>query len=224
MMKYWNNFTKWVRRILIDPLGIRKDLAHINSNTAKFQGDLFHSTKRIEELIKAFHSFDEKVENQLFLEQVNRALHYSVPDMFWVKDLTGRYIKANDSIRKKLLFCEDPIGRDDRSLASEVRDNIGEDNHTFGAICGNSDLEVLNQERPMKFNEDGLVNGEYMMLQVHKNVVRDTKGNIIATVGVGRDITYEIEQINKALDTPQLEDIKGILISLLNHYKFTDRS
>ena len=52
----------------------------------------------------------------------------------------------------------------------------------------------------------------------------DTKGNIIATVGIGRDITYEIEQINKAIDTPQLEDIKGILISLLNHYKFTDRS
>ena len=223
-MKYWNNFTKWVRCILIDPLDIRKDLAHINSNTAKFQGDLFHSTKRIEELIKAFHSFDEKVENQLFLEQVNKALHYSVPDMFWVKDLTGRYIKANDSIRKKLLFCEDPIGRDDRSLSNEVRDNIGEDNHTFGSICGSSDLEVLKQERPMKFNEDGLVNGEYMMLQVHKNVVRDTKGNIIATVGIGRDITYEIEQINKAIDTPQLEDIKGILISLLNHYKFTDRS
>ena len=41
---------------------------------------------------------DEKLEQQMFLEQVNIALHHSVPDMFWVKDLDGRYIKANVAI------------------------------------------------------------------------------------------------------------------------------
>ena len=223
-MSRYEKAVKMLKRIFLDPLNIRQDLNTINSATAKIQGDLYHSTRRLEELIKAFCTFDEKMERQEFLEQVNRSLHYCVPDMFWVKDVNGRYIKANDAIRKKLLFCEDPIGRDDRSIAKDIKDNVGEDNHTFGAICGNSDLEVLKQERPMKFNEDGLVNGEYMMLQVHKNVVRDTKGNVIAVVGVGRDITYEVNMLNKGLALTKCEEAREIFKEIIEHYRFSDRS
>ena len=148
-MSYFKQTLRWLKCLIIDPLRIRQDLNEINSTTAKFQGDLFHSTKRLEELIKAFHCFDEKVERQMFLEQVNKSLHYTVPDMFWVKDLHGRYVKANDAIRKKLLFCDDPIGRTDRDLAQDIQDRVGADNHTFGAICGNSDKEVIKQEVSM---------------------------------------------------------------------------
>jgi PAS domain-containing protein len=221
---YFERIVENLRCWIVDPLKIRHDLNHINSSIAKFQGDLHHHTRRLEELIKAFTNMDEKLENQMFLEQVNRALHYSVPDMFWVKDLEGRYIKANDAIRKNLLFCEDPIGRDDRSIAQDIVDRIGKENHTFGAICGNSDLEVIRQETSMKFNEDGIVNGEYMMFQVHKNVVRDAKGNVIAVVGVGRDITYEVELLNKGLALTKCEESRSIFKEIIEHYKFSDRS
>ena len=224
MKTYFERIVENLRCWVLDPLKIRQDLNHINSSTSKFQGDLYYHTRKLEELIKAFTNMDEKLEQQMFLEQVDKALHYSVPDMFWVKDLEGRYIKANDAIRKKLLFCEDPIGRDDRSIAQDIVDRIGEDNHTFGAICGNSDLEVLRQELPMKFNEDGIVNGSYIMLQVHKNVVRDTMGNVIAVVGVGRDITYEVELLNKGLALTKCEESRSIFKEIIEHYRFSDRS
>ena len=224
MKTYFERIVESLKCWIVDPLKIRQDLNHINSSTAKFQGDLYHHTRRLEELIKAFTNMDEKLEQQMFLEQVNKALHYSVPDMFWVKDLEGRYIKANDAIRKKLLFCEDPIGKNDRELASDIIGRVGTDNHTFGAICGNSDLEVIRQETPMKFNEDGIVNGEYMMFQVHKNVVRDAKGNVIAVVGVGRDITYEVELLNKGLALTKCEESRSIFKEIIEHYRFSDRS
>ena len=218
------NVKRFFKCLFIDPLGVREEINKMNSRAAEFQGDLYHSTKRLEELIKAFHGFDERMQQQMFLEQVNKSLHYSVPDMFWVKDTEGKYLKANDAIRRKLLFCDDPIGKTDRELASKIHEVISEDRHTFGAICGNSDKEVLKQDCPMKFNEDGLVNGEYMMLQVHKNVVRDTRGNVIGVVGVGRDITYEVGMLNKAINTTSCEDTKEILKEIIDHYRFTDRS
>ena len=224
MKTYFERIVENLRCWVLDPLKIRQDLNHINSSASKFQGDLYHHTRKLEELIKAFTNMDKKLEQQMFLGQVDKALHYSVPDMFWVKDLDGRYIKANDAIRKKLLFCEDPIGRDDRSIAQDIVDRIGEDNHTFGAICGNSDLEVLRQELPMKFNEDGIVNGSYIMLQVHKNVVRDSMGNVIAVVGVGRDITYEVELLNKGLALTKCEESRSIFKEIIEHYRFSDRS
>ena len=224
MNTYFERLVEYLRCCIVDPLKIRQDLNHINSSTAKFQGDLYYHTRKLEELIKVFTNMDEKLEQQMFLEQVDKALHYSVPDMFWVKDLEGRYIKANDAIRKKLLFCEDPIGKNDRELASEIVGRVGTDNHTFGATCGNSDLEVIRQETSMKFNEDGIVNGEYMMFQVHKNVVRDAKGNVIAVVGVGRDITYEVELLNKGLALTKCEEARGIFQEIIEHYKFSDRS
>ena len=224
MKTYFERIVENLKCWVLDPLKIRQDLNHINSSTAKFQGDLYYHTRKLEELIKVFTNMDEKLEQQMFLEQVDKALHYSVPDMFWVKDLEGRYIKANDAIRKKLLFCEDPIGRDDRSIAQDIIDRIGKENHTFGAICGNSDLEVIRQEVAMKFNEDGIVNGSYMMLQVHKNVVRDAKGNVVAVVGVGRDITYEVEMLNKGLALTKCEEARSIFREIIEHYRFSDRS
>lgn len=224
MKSYFNKIIGYLKRILVDPLNVRGDLNTINATTAKFQEDLHHHAERLEVLFKAFTSIDERIERHMFLDQVNKSLHYTVPDMFWVKDMEGRYIKANDAIRKKLLFCEDPIGRDDRSLAQDIVDRVGEENHTFGAVCGNSDLEVLRQELPMKFNEGVIVNGSYMMLQVYKNVVRDAKGDIIAVVGVGRDITYEVEMLKKGITLTKCEEAKAIFREIIEHYRFDDRS
>ena len=223
-MKTWHNFKVWLKCIIFDPFNVRGDVAALNASTAKFQGDIYHSMKRLEELLKAFHGFDERLQEHMFLTQVKNSLHYSTPDMFWVKGLDGKYIIANDAIRKNLLFCEDPIGKTDRELAELIHRKVGQKSHTFGAICGNSDIEVVKNEQAMKFNEDGLVVGNYTMLQVHKNVVRDTKGNIIAVVGVGRDITYEVEMLNKAIEETECEDTKEKLQEIINHYRFEDRT
>jgi PAS domain S-box-containing protein len=222
-VSYISRLVNKLKNLLLDPFDISQDVYHMNSRTAMFQGDLVHSIKRLEQLTKAFCDFEKKMEEMEFYEQVNKALDHSVPDMFWVKDVDGKYVMANEAIREKLLFCKQPHGKTDREIANKIIKEVGAEEHTFGAICGNSDLEVLKHEVPMKFNEDGLVKGEYMMLQVHKNIVRNKKGEIIAVVGVGRDITYEIEVINEVINHTSCNMTKEKLTELLEHYKFDDR-
>lgn len=218
------NYIERVKNFILDPLGVRQVVNSINSKASMLQGDIFHTTKRTEELIKAFCDFEKKYDRYRLLDNINKALDASVPDMFWVKGIDGKYLIANKQIRDNLLFDENPIGKDDRELAEAIKAVVGEDKHTFGAICGNSDVETLKRGVPSKFNEDGLVNGEYMMLQVHKNIVKDDKGEVIAVVGVGRDITYQVSVLNDVLNKTECLYTKEKIVELLNHYKFEDRT
>lgn len=162
----------------------------------------------------------KEIEGNMLMQQVNDALDEFMPDMFWVKGIDGKYILANKQIRDNLLFEDDPIGKNDVEMATAQKERVGEDNHTFGQVCANSDLIVLDKKKPMKFNEDGIVNGQYMMLQVHKNVLRDSRGMIIGTIGIGRDITYETQAIQDVIDTTECKMAKRKLIALLDHYAY----
>lgn len=152
-----------------------------NSNSARDL--LIHSFNdfNIEQLKYGYNSLVESIGNAL-------------PDMMWAKDVEGRYLWANQKIIDSLLFSgtlDNTLGRTDFDMASKRRKIIGPENHTFGVVCGNSDIEVLRDEVPMRFLEFGLVTGKPMYLEVHKNVFRDKNGIVIGTVGTGRDITEE---------------------------------
>ncbi len=216
-------FTR-LKDFIVDPLGVNKVIGHMNASASMLQGDILHTNRRTEELTKLFHSFGERMEEYMLLKSVQEALDCSIPDMFWVKDKEGKYVIANCAIRNGLIFDDNPYGKDDRQLASAEIERVGAENHTFGSICGNSDDEVLKHEKPMKFNEDGLVRGKYLMLQVHKNVVRNKKGEVIATVGVGRDITYEITKLREILEITSCAITKEKIQELMNHYHFEDRT
>ena len=166
----------------------------------------------------------KEIEGNMLMEQVNKALDEAMADMFWVKAIDGKYLLANKAIREKLLFDDNPVGKYDVDMAKAQKARVGAENHTFGEICANSDLIVLDKAKPMKFNEDGIVNGQYMMLQVHKNVIRNEHGMIIGTVGIGRDITYETKAIQDVIDTTECKIAKRKLIALLEHYAYNDRS
>ena len=117
----------------------------------------------------------------------------TVPDMLWAKDLEDRYLFANRAIRERLLMCrpgESPIGKTDLFFAERERCEGHE--HTFGEICVNSDQVVKRNRRAGRFLEDGLVRGVYLALEVHKAPLFDDDGNLIGTVGAGRDVTAEM--------------------------------
>lgn len=127
-----------------------------------------------------------------FLKLISKHL----PDMLWAKDLEGRYLYANDSICNNLLMAnpEEVIGKDDFYFTAKERlkhpDNIKW--HTFGDLCFKSDCIVLEQMKPMIFEEYGNIKNEPVYLEVHKAPLHDTNGKLIGTIGSGRNITTQI--------------------------------
>ena len=134
------------------------------------------------------------------LAKLTRRIADNAPDMIWAKDKDNRYLFANRALCEHLLMCTDPeavVGKNDLYFA-ECERAKGQ-RHTFGEICENSDEIVKAKQAAMRFVEDGLVRGQYLILDVHKAPLLDEDGTMIGTVGCGRNITRE-EEIKRDLE------------------------
>lgn len=143
----------------------------------------------IEKQVKSDLVFNEffNMESSLFQLIID-----NVPDLIWAKNMNDEFLFANQAMCDHLLMCDAPgdvIGKTDAFFASKER-QAGHD-HTFGEICVNSDLVVKESGQPGRFIEEGLVRGEYLILDVHKAPFFDKKGRMIGTVGSARDITAQ---------------------------------
>jgi hypothetical protein len=132
-------------------------------------------------------------QKELILQQIIDCL----PDMVWFKDLEGKYVYANRSIRDGLLMCANPIGMDDLTLSDRAKKVYGSDNHTFGEKCANSDAITLERKEPSRFLESGKVKGETLYLEVFKNIVRGQNGEILGVCGSGRDLTEYMNAVRR---------------------------
>ncbi|CCK80539.1 PAS domain-containing hybrid sensor histidine kinase/response regulator [Desulfobacula toluolica] len=147
---------------------------------------------QIKSLVKDKEKFQE-------LHALLRLMTDNVPDMIWAKDMEDRYLFANQSICDNLLHgksTSEPLGKTDLFFAHREKEN-GFD-HTFGKICLDSDAVVKKSNKPGRFLEDGRVRGKYIVLDVHKAPFYSKSGEMIGTVGCGRDVTKDIE-VNNAL-------------------------
>lgn len=116
----------------------------------------------------------------------------AVPDMIWLKGLDGRYMYANKAIRDNLLCHMNPIGLDDIQLANLAKEKYGNDNHTFGEKCANSDGITIKNNTPSRFLENGKVRGKMLYLEVFKTPLY-AGSEMIGVCGVGRDVTEYVE-------------------------------
>lgn len=127
-----------------------------------------------------------------FLNLISKHL----PDMLWAKDLDGNYLYANEAICNNLLMAtpDEVIGKCDVFFATRERNKHPENKnwHTFGELCFNSDYVVLENMKPMIFEEYGNIKGKLVYLEVHKAPLHDSNGKLIGTIGSGRDITAQI--------------------------------
>ena len=140
--------------------------------------------------------------NSLQSENFLKLISKHLPDMLWAKDLEGNYLYANDSICRSLLMAtpDEVTGKNDVYFAKRERSKHPENEqwHTFGELCANSDLIVLEEMKPMIFEEYGNIKGELVYLEVHKAPLHDETGKLIGTIGSGRDITEQIKLEKKA--------------------------
>jgi PAS domain-containing protein len=150
------------------------------------------------------------------------AVGNTVPDLMWAKDLDGRYIYANQEICNTLFYGMDKsavLGRNDVELAGMCKAKVGNDRHTFGEICANSDVIILDKRSKELFLEYGLVNGVEVYLEVHKAPFYNSKGELIGTVGTGRNVTETYLRLRHAIETCGSE-CRDILLAELDKYKF----
>ncbi len=181
-----------------------------------------------------FNIKDLKEHNSELLSLLTKHL----PDMLWVKDLDGKYIYVNQAICDGLLMAKDtqePIGKDDVFFALRERETHKDkpDWHTFGELCFNSDQDVIDNNKAMKFEEWGNVKGKLMYLEVYKAPFYDKDGNIVGTVGAGRDITEmkkvqtDLEESLKILSNQKIQlayqENHDSLTNLPNRILFLDR-
>jgi hypothetical protein len=140
----------------------------------------------------------------------------TIPDMMWMKDLSGKYMYANPAIQLGLLFCTNPIGKTDAQLASAAKMRFGDNNHTFGEKCANSDKVVIElasngefTKEDGRFLESGKILGKMVYLEVYKAPVYiDDK--LVGVCGTGRDISVYVEayRANKcSVRCPEAQDI-----------------
>lgn len=150
-------------------------------------------------------SIDKKLDEEYKLIKDELALYkgmidsvgMAVPDMIWLKDLKGRYMYANTAIRNGLLCHTNPMGFNDVELAQLAKQRYGEQNHTFGEKCANSDVITIERNAPSRFLENGKVKGRMLYLEVFKTPLY-AGSDLIGVCGVGRDITEYVEAYRKA--------------------------
>jgi hypothetical protein len=143
-----------------------------------------------------FQDISARVQAQTALTDFRRlvdAMADNMGDMLWAKDLEGRFLFANRAVREKLLCCggEEVLGRTGEFFNARNR-ALGRE-HSFGGRCAESDRAVLASREPVRFVEEGLVNGVRLCLEVLKSPLFDSRGELIGTVGSGRDITAQCQ-------------------------------
>ena len=196
---------------------IKSFLAYINifdipRLTREISCDVKLIRDKYDETIKAIDEYkkelklerDERTkERNLFLSVLDR-----LDDMVWAKDLEGRYIVANKAFREK--FCygitwDELQGMTDIELTKKFKKQVGEENHTFGEMCANSDVVVQRSRLPQKFLEEGNIDGKLMKLVVNKSIVVNHKNEMFAICGSGRDVTEWYVAIERAIKNLKAE-------------------
>ena len=207
----------------------------------------FNIDEHLEKANKEFNIIHRKLENGFLiidtltkqyvqkLQEVKRAKNLlytignTIPDMMWAKNKKGEYIYVNKTFRDEFFYGlseVDIITKTDLDLSRFCKNLVGEDNHTFGEDCANSDLLTINSLAKERFLEEGYINGKYMYLEVYKNVLVED-GEVIGTVGIGRDVTEYYSNLKSAITnmnsvgTPRKSVIE--LEKLLDQYKFSKK-
>ncbi len=166
--------------------------------------------KRMEEALRA------NEESFKSLYQMLRLMTDNLPDLVWAKDMESRYTFANKAMVEKLLIAqntEEPVGKTDLFFAERQRTSHPDnpDWHTFGEICMDTDTVIHKKKRAERFEEFGNVKGRFLFLDVYKAPFLNEQGNMIGTVGIGRDVTHEKKleeerkQIQEALAASEAE-------------------
>jgi PAS domain S-box-containing protein len=160
---------------------------------------LANALSREEDRIRIENAPRHSQENYLGLYNMLRLLAENIPDPIWAKDMDNRYLFANQAMCDKLLKCrhpDDTTGKTD--VYFEKNQQQSGNHHFFAEISADSDEVIKTTRAAGRFVEKSVICNREIILDVHKAPFWGPKGEMIGTVGCGRDVTKE-KQIESAL-------------------------
>jgi hypothetical protein len=199
-------------------------LKEVNNKVEQGTQSIHDSIVKLDEKLQTDIALLEK--DLAFERALNKKILETVPDMLWAKDLQGKYLRANKAIREKLLLCDDPIGRDDIELATRNKAIYGEENHTFGGVCEDSDKDVIEKVKngtwgknpdDGRYFEYGNIKGKMVYIEVYKEPLY-VDNVLVGTCGAGRIMTPYVELEQKQ----QCKEKCGVE-SIFEKFKFANR-
>ncbi|MBB6480096.1 PAS domain S-box protein [Spirochaeta isovalerica] len=124
---------------------------------------------------------DELKRNELHLQ----SLFDSVPDLLWLKDSKGKYLKCNNRYRQFLGLDESRIrGKTDHDFFSKDKADLYSEYDRIAMEKGEASY-IAN----IQYKNDG--HGE--TVEVIKNSLHDEKGNLVGILSIAHDITERLE-------------------------------
>lgn len=210
--EYWN---------IANPFTINEVVDSIKHDTTCIINKLDKENEHINALEKQIKRINKEKDKY---KSLVLAIGNTIPDMMWYKDTSGNYQYVNEAIRNELFYgleIKDIIGRNDTELAKIFKDRVGSDNHTFGEICGNSDMIVTEKLEKQRFLEYGKIAGEDLYLEVYKAPIFNQDNVLIGTVGTGRDVTSWYVGLKDAIETNSCSsECSNKIITELDKFKF----
>lgn len=153
------------------------------------------TSNTISYLTKQLRQKEEQLQNERdkYLDMYNmlQSIIDGMPGIIWAKSLDGKFLLTNKEIRRLLMndcTIEEALGRTAEEFSIKI--NHGD---TLHIDCERTDKIVLATLENGNFIERGSVNGKQCVYKTTKGPLYDNEGNLMGTVGFGRDITKECQ-------------------------------
>ncbi len=180
----WHSTTKVPLRDdngkIVGIIGITRDITQIKQAEFSARDLNIELEKRVAERTAELSAISATLEQE---RNLMRTLVDAVPDGIFAKDLNSKFLLANDSVARGMgTTRENLIGKDDFDFfPEEMAQNFFDDEQTVirtGEGLVNREELAVNKET-----------GNMRWFLTTKLPVRNDKGEIVALVGIGRDIT-----------------------------------